>query len=805
MGKEKLLHLIGNAHLDPVWLWRWPEGYETARATFRSVLDLMKDNPDFYFTSSQAAVYEWIERGDPALLAEIKDRISEGRWCIVGGWWMQPDCNLPSGESFIRQGLYGQKFFLEKLGVMSRVGYNVDSFGHNNMLPQILSKLGLSFYIFMRPMPNENPNVPGELFWWESPDGSRVLTYRIPESYGAWGDWMEEKLRRTAELIGNMPALMEFYGVGNHGGGPTKDNFARIEKLRQDETLPSLIYSTPEKFFESLDLQNPEIPVWKDDLQHHASGCYAVHSEIKKNNRLAEHLLEAAEKYAVLAEKMAGLPYPSHELEKAWKAVLFNQFHDILAGTSIVEAYKDARDLHGVALQAANEVITFATGAISSQMDTAGEGIPIVVFNPLSWGRNEYCDCELHEIGPEVSVFDDEGKEVDCQVIEPSSVVWENKRTRICFKANVDPIGCAVYRALPRKSNSKAGVKASEKQLNNDLLIVHFSHSGRPFSLLDKVCGTEYLCGLIRARVIEDKSDTWSHGVFRFDKEIGEFKTKSVSVVEDGPVRGILRVQSEYGDSKLIEDFRIYKGVNFLECECWVDWREHHKILKITVPVKAEKPLAVYETAYGQISREPNGEEEPGLRWVDVGDDEQGICLVNDSKYSYDVNGCNLSLTAIRSPVYAHHEPRELKKDDVYRYIDQGEQTFSYRIYPRSGKLSDFNPHKRASEMNLPLYGLSHHSHAGVLGRRCSLIEVDSENIVISVVKKSEDGNCITIRAFETNGIGTNCSFRFMRGEISWDSYFGCHEIKTFKIGDGRVVETDFLEREIAEIDILTG
>src|SRR6185369_2630009 len=224
MTKNTTLHMIGNAHIDPVWLWQWQEGFHEVRATFRSALDRMNEYDDFIFISSSAAYYQWVEQSDPAMFAEIRQRVAQERWQIVGGWWIQPDCNIPCGESFVRQALYGQRYFKAKFGVTAKVGYNVDSFGHHGMLPQILKKSGMDYYVFMRPQPHEK-GLPGRLFWWESDDGSRVLTFRIPFEYTSTGKDLEQYIRRAAgELKAPLNTLMSFYGVGNHGGGPTIEN-----------------------------------------------------------------------------------------------------------------------------------------------------------------------------------------------------------------------------------------------------------------------------------------------------------------------------------------------------------------------------------------------------------------------------------------------------------------------------------------------------------------------------------------------------------------------------------------------------
>ncbi|RPI81490.1 MAG: alpha-mannosidase, partial [Chloroflexi bacterium] len=387
--KEKTLFMIGNAHLDPVWLWQWQEGFHEVKATFRSALDRMNECEDFIFVSSSAAYYEWAEENDPEMFEEIRQRVAEGRWRLVGGLWVEPDCNIPSGESFVRQALYAQHYFKEKFNRTAVVGYNVDSFGHNAMLPQILKKSGLNHYIFMRPMPHEK-GLPSRLFWWESGDGSRVLAYRLPYEYCTWGKELEGHVRRCAtELKTPYDTGMCFYGVGNHGGGPTVENLESIRRMKSDLAFPELRFANPEDFFEDAIKKGYPIPVIHDELQHHASGCYAVHSGVKRWNRKAENLLAAAEKWSALASWETGLAYPM-EIKRAWKNVLFNQFHDILAGTSLEEAYEDARDQFGEAISIAGRAYNGAVQSLAWNVQIEPEEprwgepsmTPIVVFNP---------------------------------------------------------------------------------------------------------------------------------------------------------------------------------------------------------------------------------------------------------------------------------------------------------------------------------------------------------------------------------------------------------------------------------------
>src|SRR4051794_31343872 len=283
-----VLHLVGNSHIDPVWLWQWQEGYQEIRATFRSALDRMREYPEFIFTCDSAAYYEWIAEIDPEMFREIQQRVAEGRWEIVGGWWVEPDCNLPGGESFVRQGLIAQRFFLEKFGRIATVGYNVDPFGHNAMLPQILRRSGMDSYVFMRPGPHEL-RLPAPVFWWESADGSRVLAFRLPHEYCSPHEDLGYHLDKTiAQLPARWTEMMAFYGVGNHGGGPTRANLDSIRRLDGAGAMPRLEHSTPRRFFHAVaGSRGDRLPPVAEEPPHHAGGRYSAHSRLQRRMRRA--------------------------------------------------------------------------------------------------------------------------------------------------------------------------------------------------------------------------------------------------------------------------------------------------------------------------------------------------------------------------------------------------------------------------------------------------------------------------------------------------------------------------------------
>lgn len=807
--KNKTYHMIGNAHLDPVWLWQWQEGFQETKATFRSALDRMKESDDFIFTSSSAATYEWVELNDPEMFDEIRSRIQEGRWVIVGGWWIQPDCNIPGGESFVRQGLYGQHYFKEKFGVTSKVGYNVDSFGHHGMLPQILKKSGMDYYVFMRPMPNEK-GLPGRLFWWESDDGSRVMTFRIMFEYLSWGKELDKYAKRCLEEFkGDVDELMLFYGVGNHGGGPTKENIESIRRLNEDPELPRMVFSNPLDYFKQMETKQLDLPVVHDDLQHHASGCYAAHSGVKQFNRLAENKLMAAEKFSALASRITGQPYPA-ELKQAWKDVLFNQFHDILAGTSIEPAYDDARNLYGEALAIADRSLNYAVQSMSWKMNIEQDEAmkPIVVFNPHAWNSRVNVELEVGGIKDTTVLVDEQGQAVPFQTVQ--SQATSNGRFRLSFLADLPSMGYRVYKLYTESSQVKpagAAIQASDLTMENDRFRLEFDkETGYIRSLVDKQLQHEVFQGpAARPVIIEDQSDTWSHDVLHFNKAVGAFQARRVYRAEHGPVKSVIRVVSEYGRSTMVQDFTMVAGKEQIDVHVNVDWREKFKMLKLVFPINLVFSKQTYEIPYGTIEREHNGEEESGQSWIDVtglikGQDKlYGVSLMNDAKYSYSIHNKEMALTVLRSPIYAHHDPHVPDPDGDYSFIDHGIQRFNYALLPHEGSWESAGTVKRAAELNCPPAAIIETFHEGPLPQTDSFIQVSADNVIVSALKKAEDGDDLILRCYETNKQKTQAEIHLPAFSRTIQASFGANEIKTFRIpaDQGKpVVETNLLEWE---------
>ncbi|MDR3678013.1 MAG: alpha-mannosidase, partial [Acidobacteriota bacterium] len=471
-------HMIGNAHIDAPWLWPWQESMSVVLSTFRSALDRMAKDPDFTFTASSAQFYEWVAQADPEMMEEIRQRVKEGRWDVVGGWWVEPDVNIPNGESLVRQGLYGQQVFQRLFGRRVETAYNPDAFGHPGTLPQILKLQGMTSFVFMRPLRNEK-SLPGPLFWWQSPDGTRVLAYRIPIAYLTWSESISSRLRQImADYPGPMKDLMAFYGVGDHGGGPTTKDVGSIHYLLKQPGAPAVLFSTPTRYFSEVG-KLPKLPIVADELQHVAVGCYTAEWEIKKDNRTVEAALATGEKMAELASLLAGANYPAADFTESWKKVLLMQFHDSLAGTALPEHYDVARAAYGYALEVADQAINRAAQAIAWQIPATDPNSEyLVVFNPHAWNANLNVEYDLgfefaDQAQTQVSLLEDErGNSIPHQWTQASTIT--DHRVKLVFTAPVPAFGYRQFRLRKVQAGAPPAstVHASEKDLENEHLRV---------------------------------------------------------------------------------------------------------------------------------------------------------------------------------------------------------------------------------------------------------------------------------------------------------------------------------------------
>jgi len=800
-------HMIGNSHIDAPWLWPWPEAMSVVHSTFRSALDRINEYPDFTFTASSAQFYAWVAANDPAMLEEIRKRVAEGRWDVVGGWWTEPDVNIPNGESLVRQGLYGQRVLQQLFGRPAQLGYNPDAFGQTGTLPQILKLQGMRGYVFKRPIAPEK-KLPGDLFWWEGADGTRVLAYRIPLDSG-FEDYLPYWVR---QFITNLPEptkdLMIFYGAGDHGGGPTKVLIQSILDMQKQAGAPALLFSTPDRYFDEVGkLDN--LPVVAGELQHHSVGCYTAVSEIKKDNRTTEAALATAEKMASLAYAVAGFDYPQADLTAAWKKVLMMQFHDTISGTALPEEYVVSRHAYGYAQEVANQALNLAVQKIAWQIPTQDPGSEyLVVFNPHAWDATLKVEYDLgwdDWTGREINspLEDEHGNSVLHQWSQASTVY--ERRGKLVFSAPVPAFGYRQFRL--RKTATVpppvSAVHATEKGLENEHLRATFADDGT-LSIYDKDSGAEVFRGGkggARAVVLDDQSDTWSHHVRAYAKEVGAFGSARFRVLENGPLRATVRVRTSYGASALETDWMLYADARAVEAHVTLDWHEHQKILKFSFPVDVQNPRPTYEIAYGYQVRKADGDEDPGQRWVDLAGDRAGraygLAVINDAKYGYSVQDNDLRISVVRGAAYAQHEPAKLAPNGEYIWQDQGEQTFRMLLLPHAGAWQDAGAVRQAEEFTAPVPVFYQGIHRGTRPLSASFLSVDAPNVVVSAVKKSEDGDDLIIRCYETAGRGTKATLDLGLVNRTWTGTFRPLEIKTLRVPrkGGEIREVNALEQ----------
>ncbi len=530
-------------------------------------------------------------------------------------------------------------------------------------------------------------------------------------------------------------------------------------------------------------------------------------SKVKRENRRAEDKLIQAEMWSAIANVTEHQPYPK-DFEEAWKGVLFNQFHDILAGTSIPSAYDDASYLYGQAMAVGQKNLNYAVQAISWDIDIEEDVTmkPIVVFNAHAWCGKMVIDLEVRGLSDDnFKLTDASGNKIPAQRIRSEATV--NGQSRLLFVAELPSMGYEVFRLYLKAEDAPRfpHVKVTDNMLENARYRISFDEAtGYLASLYDKQSDLEVLRREgARLAVIEDLSDTWSHNIFKFDKHLGDMKAVSRTVLEDGPVRSTVRIKYKYNTSYVVQDFRLYSELDYVEVRVRVDWREPQTILKIKYPVNFNFRKPTYEIPYGYIEKSANGEEEPGQTWFDFSGEHfqkgvmYGLAIANNAKYSYSFDVDEMNLTVLKNSVYAHHDPKKLEDGVEYEFVDDGIQEFMYMLLPHTGGWKDSEIVKHARELNQKPVTIIETFHKGSLPARNSFLSMESDNVVISAMKEAEDGDGVIIRAYETKRQASQALLKipFLNREETL-SFAPC-EIKTVKLPydhSAPVMEVNLLE-----------
>jgi alpha-mannosidase len=801
---KQTIHLVGNAHIDIFWLWRWEEGFQEIRATFASALDRIGEHDEFVFTSACAYYYSLVEASDPGLFKRIQEAVKAGRWNIAGGWWLQPDCNAPAGESFARHGLYAQRYFREKFGLTVTVGYNVDSFGHNGNLPQLLKKAGLERYVFMRPMAHEK-TLPKRLFTWEGIDGSRVLAFRLL-GYGTgggaeWGEKLAAHIERhidSAEKEGT--PFMCFYGVGNHGGGPTKQNLKTIDELKAGGK--NIVYSDPLKFFEEASKAR-DIPLIKDEMQYHAIGCYSSLSAVKRaNNRTEQELMFAEKMLAVIGGDDEDLAENAAALTAGWKKVLTNQFHDSLGGCSIPEAYPKILAAYAWGQETANQMSAILFQRLASKIATFEQGSTVIVWNPHPWEVKD----TVEVIGAADKVFDADGGEVPFEFAVTNSVTGGFFSQAVRFNLTLPPLGYTSYRLENFSSSLETGRfldfqytrTASNRICSGIWEAVIDRESGFITSFCNKQTNTEFLGGRgIGPVIVDDESDTWTHALPAYRGARHVMALESYTLVSQGLVSTEYEIVYKLFGSVVILRVNLNGEEGRLDIKTRVIWNEHHRLLKLCIGSAFTGETFTSEIPYGAIERAADGTEWPLQRWAKLSNGSTSLAVLNDGIYSGSAEEGSLDLTLLRSPVYANHENQHPRPDLYHRYVDQGEHEFLVRLLGYDQDAGNDRIARRALELNQPPVYVIESMHRGKLPGRKSFCAIkEGSSALISVIKRSEDKDGWIIRVVEAGGGTTRAEIDFAWLGVKGTFSLGPYEIKTIKIADRdkKISETDLLE-----------
>lgn len=760
--QERQINWIGHAHLDLAWLWPVAETWEAAERTFKSVLNLQVDFPELIFCHSSPALYEWMEQNRSDLFAQIQVQVAKGTWEVAAGLWVEPELNLVSGESLVRQVLYGQRYTQAKFGCISKTAWLPDSFGFCWQLPQILKQGGIDYFLTQKLRWNDTTEFPYEVFKWRSPDGTEIFSLMLPPigeqiypvKMGTYAqDW---------EAATGVQDCLWLPGVGDHGGGPTRDMLEVARQWQQSPLFPKLQPTTAEQFCQQVESQINQVPIWEDELYLELHrGCYTSHADQKRYNRECERLLYEAELWSAIATLTLARPYPQDDLEQAWKKVLFNQFHDILPGSSIPQVFVDANRDWEAAKQSATDHLQTALSAIAASIHLPTPPTitsqPVVVFNSVNWQRSELVWVQLPDLNQHWQISTPEGETLLMQ-LHPED------RGLLGFIATVPAIGYQLYWLMPVEEVPHSP-EATPKNwvLENDYLKVQVNEqTGELTQIYDKVAQQRVLSGPgNQLQFFTDKGQYWDAWNIDPNYENRALPSATLQFIEwlsQGPLQQRIRVKHHFGQSQFCQDYVLDADSPMLKIETTVDWQESQVLVKTAFPLTLSADYATYDIPCGAIQRptlpnpqlEPREQakwEVPALHWADLTDthtQQYGVSLLNDCKYGYDAQPSQLRLTLLRSPNWP--DPG----------CDRGHHQFTYAIYPHSGTWQTAQVTRRGYELNRSLRAIvstSTSPRKPVLSPQTQFLSLGADNLVLMAFKLAEDHpHQWVIRCYECHG-----------------------------------------------------
>jgi alpha-mannosidase len=803
------VHLICTAHLDPVWQWRWDEGAAEALATFGTAADLLDEHPDFIFCHNEAVLYQWVEELDPGLFKRIKTHVRAGRWAVGGGWYLQPDANLPGLESLVRQIGEGRRYFRDKFGAVPVVAYNFDSFGHSGGLPQILKRAGYGMYVHMRPQA-EDLALPSDLYRWRGVDGTEVLAYRIAVGlYHTERDNIEKRLQDAGELALRLGRdVPVFWGLGDHGGGATREDLRRIAEFRRAEKRVSLVHSTPDRVFAALKKAGKTAPVVTGDLERCFTGCYTSLSRLKRRAQESLGLLVQTEALRAAAWWAKGLKYPAAELRRAWNGHLFNDFHDILSGSCTEPAEHDALALYGKVEDEARRLRLGAAAAFNrGRLRRLHIPVTVLNANPALTRVPVEVEC-MADYRPfwtgtwHLRLYDLEGREIPCQEEQPEALLpFNGWRRKLVFMAELPGLGARHYEARAFAGQRPAETKSGA---------LHFSLSARvdaKTGLIDSFAAgpTECLAGpMPRFLVVHDDADSWGTGRWSYRDVTAEFALDGAPrIIEQGPVRTVTESVFVYRASRVVLRTAQYPDWPVLGFELRVTWNEENKRLKLSLPTRFSAPAALVEVPGGAIRRPADGDEHVHGRWLMIeGDGETPVALglAHSGLHGFDFREGEVRLSVLRSPAYCHERGFVPAERPIRKYSDIG--VHEIRFFMMAGTPDDVRSRLPglADGLSSPPFALAHLPVGAVTGGH-GILSVEPANIRMTACKQAWDGQALVIRLHEAAGMDTAADLKISLpggtepGRLSKRLRFKPFEIKSLRVErDGSASEVRMIE-----------
>ncbi len=762
-------YAVGHTHIDTAWLWRLRQTRDKAGRSFATVINLMKEYPEYKFMSPQAQLYDYVKQDYPELYEEIRQKIKEGRWEAEGSMWVESDTNVVSGESLVRQFLVGKRFFRSEFGVDNKIMWLPDVFGYSGALPQIIKLADIDYFMTTKISWSEFDKFPFDTFMWKGIDGTEVLSHFAPSKRATEND--EYQTTYTANLspdyvVGGWRRysnkdlnkdVLCIYGHGDGGGGPTRGMIERGARMAKGVSgCPQVKMEFARTFFDKLAEEvrgSDRLPTWAGELylEFHR-GTLTAQARNKRYNRKSELLYHDVETLCEMAFALKKDEYPAAEILDAWKIILLNQFHDIIPGSSIAQVYEDSKAQYETVLASGRELAARAVEKIADAV--AADAQSLVVFNTLGFERDDIVITDMPE-SREFSIVD------DCGIAMPWQTGSDGK---LVFLARGVPAkGWKVYKLVSGEVQFAEAMTADASGAENEFYTLRFDKNMNIASLYHKESGRAVApAGEVINRLIayEDKPhnhDAWDIKCFYNEKFWTIDNVESCETVESGAVRTVIKVVRRFNTSVINQYFVFYPHTARIDVNYVVDWKERDIALKVDYPVDVNTVKATYDIQFGNLERTTHNNttwdfaqfEVCGHKWADLSDNSFGFSVLNDCKYGWTIKEGHIKPTLLRSAT----SPNNLQDREIHN--------FTYALYPHSGAVASSDVVDEGYSLNVPLYCTKTDAGSGELASSWSLINTDKSNVIIETVKKAEDSDALIVRLYETWNMRTSCSVKF--------------------------------------------